>query len=50
MLTIIVETMGYLNLDERVILGSVNARSLRHPFGRQSVADIVQKVSGVVSL
>jgi len=55
MLTIIVETMGDLSLDERVILGSVNAHAMRHTFGTQSVADdvpinVVQKVLGHASL
>ncbi|CAN7677534.1 site-specific integrase [Caballeronia sp. LjRoot29] len=55
MLTIIVETMDDLSLDERVILGSVNAHAMRHTFGTQSVADevpvdVVQKVLGHASL
>ena len=55
MLTIIVETMDDLNLDERVILGTVNAHAMRHTFGTQSVADevpvdVVQKVLGHASL
>jgi len=55
MLTIIVETMDDLSLDERVILGSVNAHAMRHTFGTQSVADEVpvdveQKVLGHASL
>jgi integrase len=55
MLTIIVETMDELSLDERVILGSVNAHAMRHTFGTQSVADevpvdVVQKVLGHASL
>jgi integrase len=55
MLTIIVETIDDLSLDERVILGSVNAHAMRHTFGTQSVADevpvdVVQKVLGHASL
>jgi integrase len=55
MLTIIVETMDDLSLDERVFLGSVNAHAMRHTFGTQSVADdvpvdVVQKVLGHASL
>jgi integrase len=55
MLTIIVETMDDLSLDERVILGSVNAHAMRYTFGTQSVADevpvdVVQKVLGHASL
>jgi integrase len=55
MLTVIVETMDDLSLDERVILGSVNAHAMRHTFGTQSVADevpvdVVQKVLGHASL
>jgi len=55
MLTIIVETTDDLSLDERVILGSVNAHAMRHTFGTQSVADevpvdVVQKVLGHASL
>jgi integrase len=55
MLTLIVETMDDLSLDERVILGAVNAHSFRHTFGTQSVADdvpidVVQKVLGHASL
>jgi integrase len=55
MLTIIVETMDDLSLDERVVLGSVNAHAMRHTFGTQSVADevpvdVVQKVLGHASL
>jgi len=55
MLTIIVETMDDLSLDERVILDSVNANAMRHTFGTQSVADevpvdVVQKVLGHASL
>jgi integrase len=55
MLTIVVETMDDLSLDERVILGSVNAHAMRHTFGTQSVADevpvdVVQKVLGHASL
>ena len=55
MLTITVETMDDLSLDERVILGSVNAHAMRHTFGTQSVADevpvdVVQKVLGYASL
>jgi len=55
MLTIIVKTMDDLSLDERVILGSVNAHAMRHTFGIQSVADevpvdVVQKVLGHASL
>ena len=55
MLTIIVETMDDLSLDERAILGSVNAHAMRHTFGTQSVADevpvdVVQKVLGHASL
>lgn len=51
MLTLIVETMDDLSLDERVILGAVNAHAFRHTFGTQSVADdvpidVVQKVLG----
>jgi len=55
MLTIIVETMDDLSLDERVILGAVNAHAMRQTFGTQSVADevpvdVVQKVLGHASL
>jgi integrase len=55
MLTIIVETMDDLSLDERVMLGSVNAHAMRHTFGTLSVADdapvdVVQKVLGHASL
>jgi integrase len=55
MLTIVVETMDDLSLDERAILGSVNAHAMRHTFGTQSVADevpvdVVQKVLGHASL
>jgi integrase len=55
MLTVIVETMDDLSLDERVMLGSVNAHAMRHTFGTQSVADevpvdVVQKVLGHASL
>jgi integrase len=55
MLTIIVETMDDLSLDERGILGLVNAHAMRHTFGTQSVADevpvdVVQKVLGHASL
>ncbi len=55
MLTIIVETMDDVSLDERVILGSVNAHAMRHTFGTQSAADevpvdVVQKVLGHASL
>jgi integrase len=55
MLTIIVVTMDDLSLDERVILGSVNAHAMRHTLGTQSVADqvpvdVVQKVLGHASL
>jgi integrase len=55
MLTIIVESTDDLSLDERVILGSVNAHAMRHTFGTQSVADdvpvdVVQKVLGHASL
>jgi hypothetical protein len=51
MLTIIVETMNDLSLDERVILGSVNAHAMLHTFGTQPIADevpvdVVQKVLG----
>ena len=55
MLRLVVETMDDLSLDERVILGSVNAHAFRHTFGTQSVADdvpvdVVQKVLGHASL
>jgi integrase len=50
-----VETMDDLSLDERIILGAVNAHAFRHTFGTQSVADdvpvdVVQKVLGHASL
>jgi integrase len=55
MLRLVVETMDDLSLDERVILGSLNAHAFRHTFGTQSVADdvpvdVVQKVLGHASL
>jgi integrase len=55
MMTIIVQTMGELSLEERVIVGSLNAHAMRHTFGTQAVADevpvdVVQKVLGHASL
>jgi len=55
MMTLIVETMDDLSLDERVMLGSINAHAFRHTFASGSVADnvpvdVVQKVLGHASL
>lgn len=55
MLTIIVETMDDLSLDERGMLGTVNAHAMRYTFGTQSVADdvpvdVAQKILGHASL
>jgi hypothetical protein len=49
MLTIIVETMDDLSVDERAILGAVDEHAMWHTFGTQSVADAVQKVLGHAS-
>jgi integrase len=55
MLTVLVETMDDLSLDERMRLGQANAHAFRHTFVTQSVADevpvdVVQKVLGHASL
>jgi hypothetical protein len=51
MLTLFVETMGDLSLDEWMTLGHANADIFGHSFGAQLVADdvpidVVQKVLG----
>jgi integrase len=55
MMTIVVETMDDLSLDERVMLGAVSAYAMRHTFSTQLMADdvpvdVVQKVLGHASL
>jgi hypothetical protein len=49
MLTIIVEAMDDLSVDERAILGAVDEHAMWHTFGTQSVADAVQEVLGYAS-